>query len=381
MTTDGRIPSLDGLRAISIGAVVLGHLAGTVGFPTIVGDTVRSNGFIDVANLGVRVFFVISGFLITGILMKESGRPGGISLRRFYLRRTMRIFPAYYVFVATLVVLTALGAFAVTSNDLVHALTYTTNYDPGRTKQVGHLWSLAVEEQFYLLWPLTIIALGLRRAWAAALVVVIAAPLLRALEYHFFTPEWQELVNNTFETTADAIAMGCLLALTLDRFVRRRWFLRILDAPWVIALLLVVALILGKWGVSNLLLSVSLLNVAVALAIAYCVLRPASLAGRFLNLRPLVFIGVLSYSIYLWQQLFLNRESQSLIATFPVNLVLVAMCALGSYYLVERPFLRWRPRVELRLLGPHVAVASSANLVGSGPARPAIAVPDHVDPR
>ena len=88
MAADRRIQSLDGLRAISIGAVVVGHLAGTVGLPTLVGDIVRNNGFIDVANLGVRVFFVTSGLLITGILMKESGRPGGISLRRFNFRRT-----------------------------------------------------------------------------------------------------------------------------------------------------------------------------------------------------------------------------------------------------------------------------------------------------
>ena len=95
VAADGRIQSLDGLRAISIGAVVVGLLAGTVGFPTLVGDMVRNNGFIDVANRGVRVFFVTSGFLITGILIKDSDRPGGISLRRFYLRRTMRIFPAH----------------------------------------------------------------------------------------------------------------------------------------------------------------------------------------------------------------------------------------------------------------------------------------------
>ena len=106
---DGRIPSLDGLRAVSIGAVVLGHLAGTVNFPAFIGDAVRNTGLVDVANLGVRVFFVISGFLITGILLKENQRYGTLSLRRFYLRRTMRIFPAYYVFVATIVGLTAIG--------------------------------------------------------------------------------------------------------------------------------------------------------------------------------------------------------------------------------------------------------------------------------
>jgi peptidoglycan/LPS O-acetylase OafA/YrhL len=352
---DGRIPSLDGLRAVSIGAVVLGHLAGTVNFPAFIGDAVRNTGLVDVANLGVRVFFVISGFLITGILLKESQRYGTISLRRFYLRRTMRIFPAYYVFVATIVALTAMGALAVKPGDVIHALTYTTNYDPDRAKVVGHLWSLAVEEQFYLLWPVTIVLLGLHKARWAALAVVLVAPVVRALEYHF-VPQWQGLVGNTFETTADAIAMGCLLALTLDPLLRTKWFARILDAPWSIVAMLAFALVLGNWGVTRLLLSVSLVNLAIALGVAYCVVRSGSPVGRFLNVPSLVFIGTLSYSIYLWQQVFVDRESLSVTAWFPFNLVLVAICALASYYLVERPFLRWRPRVEQRLFGRRAPV-------------------------
>ena len=346
----GRIPSLDGLRAISIAAVLLGHLAGSNNFPTVIGDVVRGNGFVDVAYFGVSVFFVISGFLITGILMKESQRPGGIGLRRFYLRRTMRIFPAYYVFVFAVVLMTAIGIFSVTSNDIGHALTYTTNYDPNRSWEIGHLWSLSVEEQFYLLWPVALILLGIRNAKAAAIVVVVAVPFLRALEYHF-VPQWEDIVGNTFETTADAIALGCLLALTLDQLVKQAWFRKIINGPWMIVALLAVALLLSKWGPSRLLLSISLTNVAIALAVAYCVLRPRSKAGRLLNVRPLVFIGVLSYSIYLWQQIFVNRNSTLIISTFPLDVLLVALFALGSYYLVERPFLRWRPRVERRLLG------------------------------
>jgi peptidoglycan/LPS O-acetylase OafA/YrhL len=73
-----------------------------------------------------------------------------------------------------------------------------------------------------------------------------------------------------------------------------------------------------------------------------------------------VFVGTLSYSIYLWQQIFINRNSTSIISTFPVDLILVGACALGSYYLVERPFLRWRPKVEQRLLGTAPRAAASS---------------------
>jgi peptidoglycan/LPS O-acetylase OafA/YrhL len=98
MTRDGgRIPSLDGLRALSISAVLLGHLAGHAALPAVSHRRHR-NGHVDLADLGVRVFFVISGFLITGLLIAEHERSGTISLQRFYLRRTLRIFPAYFAY-------------------------------------------------------------------------------------------------------------------------------------------------------------------------------------------------------------------------------------------------------------------------------------------
>ncbi len=363
-----RIPSLDGLRALSIAAVLVGHLAGTVNFPSAVGGLIRDNGLIDIANVGVRVFFVISGFLITGILMKDA-QGKGISLRRFYLRRTMRIFPAYYAFVGSIVVLSVFGVFGVRLVDVAHALTYTVNYQVDHVKQFGHLWSLAVEEQFYLLWPLTIVLLGLRRARWAVVAILVAAPLLRAIEYHYI-PAWDDIVGNTFETTADAIAMGCLLALTLDVLRENRWFVWVLDHALAIPALIAVALVLGKWGVSNLLLSVTVLNLSIMLGVAYCVLRPTTLAGRLLNTRPLVYVGALSYSIYLWQQVFVNRESDAWYTTFPINIVLAAGFALASYYLIERPFLRLRPRVEHRLLDTRQEAAATGE---PGPSAPAAA--------
>jgi len=158
--------------------------------------------------------------------------------------------------------------------------------------------------------------------------------------------------------------MGCVLALSFDNLIQHHWFRRIVDSPMIIVGLLVVSLILGKWGVTRLTLSISLANVAVALAIAHCVLRASGVAGRFLNLRPIVYIGTLSYSIYLWQQLFIDRNSTSIIATFPLNLALVGLFAASSFYMVERPFLRMRPRVEARFL---VSRRSAPATLGVGP--------------
>jgi peptidoglycan/LPS O-acetylase OafA/YrhL len=346
--SSGRIPTLDGLRAVSILAVLVGHVAGTAGFPTQA-TAVIANPIVDIAYLGVRVFFVISGFLITGILVNEHRRSGGISLRRFYLRRTVRIFPAYYTFIVGVVVLSAVGLAHVTASDIVRAVTYTINYDNGRSWDVGHLWSLAVEEQFYLLWPITLALVGLSRGVKVAIAVIFLAPIFRTVEF-LALPDARPLIGNTFETTADAIAMGCVLALMLDRLVLRAWFRRVIASRWIIPALLLVGLALNVRTNTGVVIGTTLTNLAVALVVARCVLRPNGLAGRFLRLRPLVVIGVLSYSIYLWQQLFLDRTAPGPITTFPLNLVLVAVAAVASYTLVERPWLRRRPRLEARLL-------------------------------
>src|SRR5580692_8626360 len=142
-----RIASLDGLRAVSILLVLTSHsILGTHSFAFRL-------LFLH-ADLGVRVFFIISGFLITTLLLNERAESGGISLRLFYIRRTLRILPAFYLFVGTVAILNALGVIAVPPGNWVYVLTYTLNFDPHPPWVLGHLWSLSVEEQFYLLWPL-----------------------------------------------------------------------------------------------------------------------------------------------------------------------------------------------------------------------------------
>src|SRR5258708_33942090 len=143
----GRVPSLDGLRALSIALVLISHLVGTRGFivPQAIGR------FFSLGELGVRVFFVISGFLITSLLLEELESEGRISLIRFYFRRTMRILPPYFTLILAVVLLEAAGWITLAPKDKLHALTYTSNYYPERSWYLGHTWSLAVEQQFYLM--------------------------------------------------------------------------------------------------------------------------------------------------------------------------------------------------------------------------------------
>jgi peptidoglycan/LPS O-acetylase OafA/YrhL len=161
------LPSLDGLRAISISLVLIGHLDGTRN----VGHLPVIYIFGNLAHFGVTVFFVISGFLITSLLIKEDEQTGTVSLKGFYLRRSLRIFPAAFVDIALVTLLTAASAISVSRTDLVCAATYTVNYLVHSSWYIGHLWSLSVEEQFYLYWAFAFATLSPRRAgWFAGRV-------------------------------------------------------------------------------------------------------------------------------------------------------------------------------------------------------------------
>jgi peptidoglycan/LPS O-acetylase OafA/YrhL len=339
-----RIPSLDGLRALSISLVLCSHMSGTTGFLSLP-RWYSGNA----AVFGVRVFFVISGFLITSLLLAESARTGTVSVPHFYLRRTLRIFPPFYVFVGAIALASALGWVTLGRNDILAAVTYTTNYHHDRAWSLGHTWSLAVEEQFYLLWPFLMKYLGVGRATRLAVATIIAAPLLR-FGLMVAAPSFRPGIGETFPTVADAIATGCVLAVVRDRidaWPRLTAFLRG-PAFWIIPAIAFASAFIPS-AKADALLGETISNIGIALSIDRFVRQPATASGRLLNARPIVFLGVLSYSLYLWQQPFMIRHSPAWANTFPFNIALAFAAALTSYYLIERPALRLRARIEARL--------------------------------
>ena len=348
-TAGNRIPSLDGIRAISILMVLYGHVSSTRGFPvSIIGK--YGDWFGDVAHLGVLVFFVISGFLITSLLMREREATGTISLKRFYLRRVLRIFPAFYAFILVLAIAVWLDAIHLTGRDFAFALTYTVNYVPHPPWRTGHLWSLSVEEQFYLLWPLTLLVLRERRALIIAVAAIFAGPLARvAIREWIFHVDPHSLggMTKSFPAMFDYLATGCALALLRPWLLTRTWYLR-LTASRGLALAIPLVLLINRIGnhTTAILLGSPMMNVCIALLIESGTRHAGSLAGRLLNWKPIAFLGVLSYSLYLWQQLFLDYQSRAWMDAFPQNLVFVFLAALASWFLVERPFLRLRGRLR-----------------------------------
>lgn len=344
-----RIPSLDGLRAVSIIAVILGHLAACRGLPF----SPRVLGVLDrIPNMGVRVFFVISGFLITTLILEERERTGSFSLGNFYARRAWRILPPAYTLLFCLIIANLLKWISISPLDFFRGFTYFMNYGPIPKWPVGHLWSLSVEEQFYLIWPFLLAFLPIRicRYVAAGFIIVSAG-----LRYHMMVQgpadlwhiEWQ------FQYAGTAIAFGCLLAIDRKWLLSQPWFCSMCASPFTLILPCAVLLANTKLRASGALggcVGDIVANFSILVLIARFTSQPIGLVARMLNSRPLVAVGLISYSLYLWQQEFANPHTNNWSSRFPYNLLLILACSLGSYFLVERPTLRIRKALAARSL-------------------------------
>ena len=357
LSSSSRIQALDGLRGIAILLVVIDHWwdaffsqPDTASLPWFF-DTILGNG-----NLGVRIFFVLSGFLITSLLVQEFRKHGSVSLKRFYLRRVLRIFPAFYVFVATILVLAAFGAIEVSWQQGVAALTYTFNYlhlwhegpESGRWF-FNHLWSLSMEEQFYLFWPFLLLAFGIRKGIRLPILLVLFVPLLRVGSYFLF-PDQRPYLLEMFHTGLDPMMMGCLAALARDRGLTKSFP----DSRWgpLIAWtgLFVVSPILGERFGGKYVTTVGVTIDSLLAAWIILDLSRADFGTRHPLLRrsmehpALTLVGRLSYSWYLWQQLFLTRFDVPWTGGVWFSIPLSLLAAGLSYTMIERPFLRLKQR-------------------------------------
>ena len=347
----GRIPCLDGLRALAILLVLYahGHFPGDHLLPL---RTLKGRcGF-----LGVQIFFVLSGFLITTLMLREVRRTGRLHLGRFYLRRALRIVPAYAAYLVLLAILDASGAAHLDSHQWLAAGTYTVNFLPALPHPMSHLWSLCVEEHFYLLWPLMIAVLPLDWCRRAVPACMAAAFLLR---WGLLLISPNAPIDLLTFTRIDDIAVGCGIAFLAHEPVWRCWMDRfVASRRQLVLLLLVFALaqvcfsrMFGArlFPLVVLPLAVALANSVNALTIAalmWAVLaRPSSMLGRLLNHRAAVGLGVISYSVYLWHQPLCGVGGPAWLCSFPQNLVFILLAATLSYRWIESPFLAWKDRL------------------------------------
>jgi peptidoglycan/LPS O-acetylase OafA/YrhL len=340
--TRGRIPSLDGMRGFCILLVLASHTVGSSNFP-------RLYFLGGLAAIGLVVFFVLSGFLITTVLMREQGRTGTISLKNFYIRRFLRIFPVAYLYIGVIALLSFLGIIGLRPHDLAFAVSYLMDFHHDRAWYLGHLWYLTVEEQFYLLWPAIITILGFRRGYFLAFAALAFIPFSRITISRLFPT-----MSPGFDVPGGtaAILTGCVLALSFQWMTTKRAFT---SNIFSIVLLGAVALRLYTWNHGYSVRGFSyVINILIALAVFRCIAVPDDRLGRILNSKALMFVGGLSYSIYVWQQLFLPPTPPG--SCFPLNVLAALATALCSYYLIERPCLNLKKRFTQTKFGPSAEV-------------------------
>lgn len=340
----GRIPSLDGLRALAILGVIASKVVYVEGFP--ITDTLKIARIF--GSLGVDLFLVISGYLITTLLLQERERTGGVNLGRFYLRRSLRILPAYGALLVALAILQSMGEIRITSAGWITALTWSANQFENPNWDVGHLWSLSLEEHFYLAWPLVFLWLSPRHAPRFLCGVMLVQWAFRCVILFAF-PAYSELATYWTLTRSEPIAAGCLLAYAaknpvwsrrLDGFCRQRAF-------WPVLLTTLLATMAMIHVSTKLRLGFAFSTGSLALSLLlWQSVRFADLRwGRLLNAAPMVWMGTLSYSLYLWHRLFIRPVPLTLDwAPFPVQLLELACVAVVAHFVVEKPFLRLKER-------------------------------------
>jgi len=355
-----RIMSIDGLRALSIIMVLLGHSAATMS------DEVANNLLFKLfanSNLGVKFFFVISGYLITKLLIIEKEKTNFINIKHFYLRRAFRILPIFYLYIFVIIFLkwTFVTDIVDSYLDVLPASFYLWNYKHFWTSVsgkgswfLGHFWSLSMEEQFYLLWPFVFSFFYAKSSNIKLIklvsILILIMPFLRLLTY-VLTPDSRGYINMMLHTGGDAILIGCLGALIEGTNAFKAKYLLHLQNKFLIVFTVFFLFVFSPLlsinfkGAYDLPIGMTLNNVFILIFLFWCIYVPTKFSS-VLNNRILVQIGVLSYSLYVWQQLFLTNRNDFWVNKFPQNIFIVFLVGFASYYLIEKPILKLKNRYK-----------------------------------
>lgn len=345
-----KLPSLDGWRAICIALVLGSHARFSQGFPAEWGNVFF--WFFD-GYLGVRFFFVISGFLITFLMIREQSISGKVSWGSFYVRRGLRILPVYFLFLSLLAVLSFFSSYSA-SGMWGYLMTFTVNYSHGGGWLTGHLWSLSCEEQFYLIWP-ALFFLWQRKYFGVGFLMggfFVLCPVFRAVYLAFGNAVSPVVTYGMFLKEMDLIMVGCMVACFYDslrKIVLRFFWISFFCAVGLIGLIHVLMHLPGRgYGFFSLTVGPLLQCFGFGVLLVLSIERPHGFFSP-LNWRWMRWLGRLSYSIYIWQQFFCSSPklfgwSGGWLFSFPAWIVFSLGTASLSYYFVEKPLMRLRAR-------------------------------------
>lgn len=334
----GHRPQLDGLRGIAIIPVLFHH----AGVP-----------FVHGGHIGVDIFFVLSGFLITVLLCQEYFQFEGINLKRFYIRRLLRLTPALFglliIFGAYTIATKSGTELANTGQSILLTALYLSDFaiafNYSTLGGLGHTWSLAIEEHFYLIYPISLLfLLGKGRSTRTAVAVLSVLVVLIAIHRIYLwgpAPEEIARVYYGFDTRADGLLAGSLLGLitATRRLPKVSPYLALIGAA-----ILALALIFADWDSRLYAYGLPLINMSAAIVLAYVIMTGA----EWLANRALVWVGIISYGLYLWHNLIFILIRERVTESPWGILVLGSIVSLGmaglSYHLLEKPCLKLKAR-------------------------------------
>ncbi|MES2648602.1 MAG: acyltransferase [Bacteroidota bacterium] len=357
-----RIRSLDGIRAIAILLVLVKHSYSYL--PYIITEHPLFL-FISNSELGVKIFFVLSGYLITRLLIAEKDKTGSVNIKRFYISRALRIFPIFYLFIIIVIGLKfffydtagvnywAVFFAAFFLWNYKHLFEFTSSvYD---VQYLAHYHTLAMEEQFYLLWPFFFSRTSKARLIKILIGLTVLIPLIRVLTY-FFIPSNRGQIGMMLQTGGDAILAGCLGALLEDNTNFKNKYFRYINNKLLIYFTILFIFFISPIfrfyfkGAYDLTIGMTLNNLAIVVFLFWSVNVP-SLFSRILNSYIFVGIGLISYPLYLWTPFFIvELEDKSWVQESPQNFIIALLVAIASYKLIEKPILRLKRKYAINKL-------------------------------
>ena len=337
-------PFLDGLRAIAIITVILCHVLRYSQWLNFVDGTI-----------GVHLFFIISGFLITTLLLKEKVKRGNVSLKNFYIRRVLRIFPVAYLYLIVLLVLNVLFKLGITAQSFVGAALYVRNLPVASDWYTGHFWTLSIEEQFYLFAPIVLVS-NTERYIKLMLMLFIAVPVISYLGYNnvgvFYTNRAIHVFTFVLLAILDQGALyilsGSLLSILIFKGVINT---RLFQGKYYLSFILFITAFIVHFPFTQngLILYLSAISFTILMMLVIVLnLNQSNFLSRLLSNRYLVKTGILSYSLYIWQELFTCNQPWAKWFKYAdsaiLNLPVLFIVAYLSYAFYESWFLKQKKR-------------------------------------